>query len=64
MMLRKRLVLNAINLVLGNTKDIEKVHVDDIVKMCQNNVGGKYLKPNKNIRVSIKNKKIYFEKMS
>ena len=64
MMLRKRLVLNAINLVLGNTKDIEKVHVDDIVKMCQNNVGGKYLKPNKNIRVSIKNKKIYFEKMT
>lgn len=63
-MIRKRLVLNAINLVLGNTKDIEKVHVDDIVKMCQNNVGGKYLKPNKNIRISIKNKKIYFEKMT
>ncbi len=61
--IKKRLVLKAILYVLGNTKDIGKVHVDDIVKMCENNVGGKFLTPNKNIKISVKNKKIYFEKI-
>lgn len=60
--IRKRLVLKAIFNVLGNAKDIEKVHVDDIVKMCENNVGGKYLTPNKHIKVSVVNKKIVFQK--
>ena len=61
-LIRKRLILKAIYNVLGNTKDIEKVHVDDIVKMCENCVGGKFLMPNKNIKVILMNKKIYFEK--
>jgi tRNA(Ile)-lysidine synthase len=59
--LRKRIVLKAIFNLLGNTKDIEKVHVDDIVKMCENNVGGKYLTPKKYLKISIKNRKVYFE---
>jgi hypothetical protein len=62
-MIRKRLVLKAISTVLGTAKDIEKVHIDEIVKMCKNNVGGKYLTPNKNIKVSISNHKIHFEKI-
>ncbi len=61
-LLRKRLLVKAIFVVIGNTKDIEKVHVEDIVKMCENCVGGKFLMPNKHIKVSINNKKIYFEK--
>ncbi len=61
--LRKRLVLNFIIKTLGNAKDIEKVHVDDIVKLCENNVGGKYLKPNKHIMVSVLRGKIKFEKI-
>ena len=56
-------VLKAIYNLLGNAKDIEKVHVDDIVKMCENNVGGKFLTPNKHVKVSVQNKKIYFERM-
>ena len=63
LVIRKRLVLKAIFNVLGNAKDIEKVHVDDIVKMCENNVGGKFLTPNKHIKVSVINKKIVFEKL-
>ncbi len=60
--IRKRLLLKAIFNVLGNTKDIEKVHIDDIIKMCDNCVGGKYLTPNKRIKVTILNRKIYFIK--
>ncbi len=62
-LIRKRLVLKAIFNVLGNAKDIEKVHIDDIIKMCENNVGGKYLTPNKSIKVLVQNRKIYFEKI-
>lgn len=61
--IRKRLILKFIIKILGNAKDIEKVHVDDIVKLCENNVGGKYLKPNKHIMVSVLRGKIKFEKV-
>ena len=61
--MRKRLILKAIYNVLGNAKDIEKVHIDDICKMCENNIGGKFLTPNKNVKVSVKNHKIFIEKV-
>lgn len=60
---RKRLVLKLIIKVLGNAKDIEKVHVDDIIKLCENNVGGKFLTPNKYIKVSVLSGKLTFEKI-
>ncbi len=63
LLLRKRIVLKSIFDVLGNAKDIEKVHIDDIVKMCENNVGGKYLTPNKNIKISVQNHKIFVQKI-
>ena len=40
-----------------------KKHIEDIIKICGNNVGNKYTKPNKNTKITIKNKKIYFEKI-
>ncbi len=59
--LKRRIILKSIIKVLGNVKDIEKVHVDDIVKLCKNNVGGKYLTPNKNIKVSVGQGKLKFK---
>ena len=44
----------------GSTKGIEKKHVEDIIKLCGNNIGNKYLTPNKHIKILVKNKKIYF----
>ena len=61
--LKRRLILKLIIKVLGNAKDIEKVHVDDIVKLCENNVGGKFLTPNKNIKVSVLQGKLKFERV-
>jgi tRNA(Ile)-lysidine synthase len=58
---KRRLIIKFIIKVIGNAKDIEKVHIDDIVKLCGNNVGGKFLTPNKNIKVSINRGKIIFE---
>lgn len=59
--LKRRIILKSIIKVLGNAKDIEKVHVDDIVKLCKNNVGGKYLTPNQNIKVSVGQGKVKFK---
>ena len=52
-MIKRRLIKMFIIKVLGNAKDIERVHIEDILKLCKNNVGGKYLTPNKYIKVSV-----------
>lgn len=57
--IRKRLILYCIKKIFGSTKGIEKIHIDDIIKLCSNNIGNKYLTPNKNTKIVIKNKKIY-----
>lgn len=51
--IQKRLIIRLIGKVLGNVKDIERVHIQDILKLCKNNVGGKFLTPNKNIKVAV-----------
>lgn len=58
-MIRKRLILYSIKKIFGSTKGIEKIHIDDMIKLCSNNIGNKYLTPNKNMKIVIKNKKIY-----
>lgn len=58
--IKSRIILYTITKLFGNSKGIEKVHIDDILKLCSNNIGNKYLTPNKNIKILIKNHKIYF----
>lgn len=58
--IKSRLILYTITRIFGNCKGIEKVHIEDIIKLCSNNIGNKYLTPNKNIKILIKNHKIYF----
>lgn len=57
--IRKRIILYAINKIFGSTKGIEKIHIDDIIKLCSNNIGNKYLTPNKYTKIVIKNKQIF-----
>lgn len=58
--IKSRLVLYTIMRLFATTKGIEKIHVEDIIKLCSNNIGNKYLTPNKNIKVLVKNHRIYF----
>lgn len=60
--IKRRLIIKFISKALGNVKDIEKVHIEDILKLCENNVGNKYLMPNKNIKVSVNKGKVEYEK--
>lgn len=60
--IKSRLILYTINNLLGTSQGIEKVNIEDIIKLCENNIGNKYLIPNKNIKILVKNKKIFFIK--
>lgn len=56
--IKNRVILEGIKQVAGSTQGIEKIHIDDIVKMCANNVGNKFLTPKKNIKISVGKNKI------
>lgn len=58
--IKSRLLLYTITRLLGNCQGIGKVHIEDIIKLCSNNIGNKFLTPNKNIKILVKNHKIYF----
>lgn len=58
--IQKRLILKTIKELNGSTDRIEKVHIEDIIKLCTNNIGNKYLTPNKNLKILVKDKKIFF----
>ena len=60
-LIRKKILIYTISKVLGNSQNIEKVNVEDIIKMCEKNIGNKYLMPNKNIKVLVNKGKIFFE---
>lgn len=58
--IKSKLVLYTIAKAYGRTTGIEKVHIDDIIKLCENNIGNKYLSPRKGIKVYVKKGKIFF----
>lgn len=58
--IKSRIILLATKQLMGSTQRIEKIHIEDIIKLCNNNIGNKYLTPNKNLKVLIKDKKIFF----
>ena len=61
--IKNRLVRYTINILMGSKQNIEKIHITDIVKLCTNNIGNKFLTPNKNIKVKVGKGKIFFIKL-
>ena len=61
--IKSRLVLYTVTKLFNTSKGIEKIHIEDILKLCKNNIGNKFLTPNKNLKVLVKNNKIYFSKI-
>lgn len=60
--IKTRLIMKIIKKLFGSSKNIEKIHINDIIKLCSNNIGNKYLKPNKNLKVYIQKGIIRFIK--
>lgn len=59
--IKKRMIIYTINKTIGNVQNIEKVNIDDIIKLCDKNIGNKYLMPNKNIKILVNKNQIFFE---
>lgn len=57
---KSKVILLAIKKVIGSTQGIEKIHVEDVIKLCEKNVGNKYLTPNKHIKIFVKGGYIKF----
>ena len=64
LVIKRRLILYTINELLGTTEGIEKINIDDIIKLCSNNIGNKYLMPIKNLKILVKKGKVFFEAVS
>ena len=58
--IKSRLILYTIGKVYGKVNGIEKIHIDDIIKLCNNNIGNKYLIPKKGIKIFVHKGKIFF----
>ena len=58
--IKAKLLFYTIGQLLGTSSGIEKIHIEDIIKLCQNNIGNKYLTPKKNIKILVEKGKIFF----
>ena len=56
--IKKEMIRYTINRVLGNLQGIGNIHIEDIIKLCEKEIGNKYLMPNPKVKICIKNKKI------
>ena len=61
--MKSKVILFIIDKLFGSTQGIEKIHIKDIIKLCSNNIGNKYLTPNKNVKIFIKSGTVSFEKV-
>lgn len=61
--IKSRVLLYTINKLLGTTKGIEKINIEDMIKLCEKNIGNKCLIPNKNVKIFVKKGKIFFTKL-
>ena len=62
--IKSRLLLYTITELRGSCESVYKIHIEDIIKLCENNIGNKFLTPNKHLKILVKNHKIYFLKES
>lgn len=60
--IKKRIIIYSIHKILGTTQNIEKVNIEDLIKLCEKNIGNKYLMPNKNVKVFVNRGKLQFTK--
>lgn len=60
--IKRRLILYTAYKLNHHTKGIEKINIEDIIKLCSNNIGNKFLIPTKGLKVLLKHKNILFIK--
>lgn len=61
--IKTRIIMQTTKILFGTSNGIEKKHVEDIIKLCGNNIGNKFLMPNKYYKISVKGGKDKFWKI-
>lgn len=56
--LQSKMIRYTVQKLCGTTQKLEKIHIQDIRKMCQKNIGNKYLTPYQGLKVEVKEKRI------
>jgi tRNA(Ile)-lysidine synthase len=59
--IKSRIILLSFEKLGVSRNEIEKTNIEDIIKMCEKNIGNKYLIPKKGTKVSVKSGKIWFD---
>lgn len=62
--IKSRLILYTINKLIGSTQGTQKIHIEDILTLCEKNIGNKYLMPNKNIKILVSKGKVFYQVIS
>ena len=61
--IKSKIILYTISRLINTTKGIEKIHIEDIINLCEKNIGNKFLTPNKHLKIMLKKGQIYFLKL-
>ena len=61
--IKSKIILYTISRLINTTKGIEKIHIEDIINLCEKNIGNKFLTPNKHLKIILKKGQIYFLKL-
>lgn len=60
--IKSHIILYIITRLFNTTKGIEKIHIEDMIKLCANNIGNKFLMPNKKLKIFVKDGEIKISK--
>lgn len=58
--IKSRMIRYIISDILNLPFTLQNVHIMDIIKLCNHNVGNKYLVPNQKIKILVKKNQIFF----
>ena len=61
--IKSKILLKSVQKLFGTTKGVEKIHIEDVIKLCEKNIGNKYLTPNKNLKIELNKGKIKISKV-
>ena len=61
--IKSKILLLSVHNLFNTTKGVEKKHIEDVIKLCEKNIGNKYLTPNKNLKIAVNKGKIVISKM-
>lgn len=61
--MKSKIIMHSVLKLFGTTKGIEKKHVEDVINLCNRNIGNKFLTPNKYLKFFVGKGEIIISKL-